>query len=152
MPDPNYMDGQDEIQWHMRGILIDWLVQVHGRFHSLPETLYLTINLIDRFLSLKNIPRPQLQLIGITAFFIASKVEALPSPSVHEMVFMVDNGYTAKQIIQMELYMLWELGFEMGWPGPLSFLRRCSKADSYDIETRTLAKYLIESTLMDPRF
>jgi hypothetical protein len=34
----------------MRGILIDWLVEVHYKFKMLPETLYLTVNLIDRYL------------------------------------------------------------------------------------------------------
>jgi len=38
----------------MRAILIDWLVDVHIKFKLLPETLFLTVNLIDRYLE-KNI-------------------------------------------------------------------------------------------------
>jgi len=41
---------QAEINGRMRGILIDWLVQVHLRFHLLQETLYLTVAIIDRYL------------------------------------------------------------------------------------------------------
>ncbi|MBE3046670.1 hypothetical protein IMZ48_29895, partial [Candidatus Bathyarchaeota archaeon] len=53
IPNPNYMDHQDELEWKMRGILIDWLVEVHTRFHLLPETLFLAVNVVDRFLSEK---------------------------------------------------------------------------------------------------
>ena len=48
MPDPNYMDHQREVTWKMRGILIDWLVEVHGKFRLLPETMFLAVHLVDR--------------------------------------------------------------------------------------------------------
>ncbi|KAL1921169.1 uncharacterized protein VTP21DRAFT_10885 [Calcarisporiella thermophila] len=152
MPDPNYMQRQTEIEWSMRGILVDWLVQVHGRFHLLPETLFLCINIIDRFLSVKVVALQKLQLVGAAALFIAAKVEEIQCPSVSEIVYMVDNGYTAEEVLKAERFMLNQLRFELGWPGPYSFLRRISKADEYDLQTRTLAKYLIEVTLMDERF
>ena len=51
LPTADYMANQAEIQWSMRSVLMDWLVQVHFRFALLPETLFLCVNLIDRFLS-----------------------------------------------------------------------------------------------------
>jgi cyclin B len=33
----------------MRGILVDWVIEVHLRFKLLPETLFLTVNFIDRY-------------------------------------------------------------------------------------------------------
>jgi len=151
MPDANYMNRQRELEWSMRGILIDWLVQVHARFRLLPETLFLCVNYIDRFLSLKAVSLQKLQLVGATALLIASKFEEIQCPSIAEIVFMVDNTYTAEEIIKAERYMIAMLSFDLGYPGPLSFLRRISKADDYDIQTRTLAKYLMEVTLMDHR-
>lgn len=65
---------------------------------------------------------------------------------------MVDRGYTADEILKAERFMLSMLQFELGWPGPMSFLRRISKADDYDLDTRTLAKYFLEVTVMDERF
>ena len=50
MPRNNYMKQQVDINEKMRGILVDWIVEVHLRFKLLPETLYLTVNLIDRYL------------------------------------------------------------------------------------------------------
>lgn len=152
LPNAHYMDNQAEIQWSMRAVLMDWIVQVHHRFNLLPETLFLCVNYIDRFLSCKVVSLGKLQLVGATAIFIAAKYEEIDCPSVQEIVYMVDNGYNADEILKAERFMLSMLQFELGWPGPMSFLRRISKADDYDLETRTLAKYFLEITIMDERF
>ncbi|KAF1730852.1 G2/mitotic-specific cyclin-3 [Beauveria bassiana D1-5] len=152
LPNPHYMEMQTEIQWSMRSVLMDWLVQVHSRFALLPETLFLTVNYIDRFLSYKIISVTKLQLVGATALLVASKYEEINCPSMDEIVFMVDNGYSPEEILKAERFMLSMLNFELGWPGPMSFLRRVSKADDYDLDTRTLAKYFLELTIMDERF
>ncbi|KAJ5770346.1 uncharacterized protein N7511_002397 [Penicillium nucicola] len=152
LPVPDYMANQSEIQWSMRSVLMDWLVQVHQRFNLLPETLYLTVNYIDRFLSHKIVSLGKLQLVGATAIFIAAKFEEITAPSVQEIVYMVDGGYTVDEILKAERFMLTILDFDLGWPGPMSFLRRISKADEYDLETRTVAKYFLELTIMDERF
>jgi G2/mitotic-specific cyclin 3/4 len=151
LPNANYMDNQTEIQWSMRAVLMDWLIQVHSRFTLLPETLFLCVNYVDRFLSCKIVSLGKLQLVGATAIFVAAKYEEINCPSVSEIVFMVDNGYTTDEILKAERFMLSMLQFELGWPGPYSFLRRISKADEYDLETRTLAKYFLEVAIMDER-
>ncbi|KAI5294880.1 B-type cyclin [Ascosphaera atra] len=146
------MDKQTEIQWSMRSVLIDWIVQVHTRFALLPETLFLTVNYIDRFLSCKIVSLGKLQLVGATAIFIASKYEEVTCPSLQEILYMVDHMYSSEEILKAERFMLAMLQFELGWPGPLSFLRRINKADGFDYDTRTLAKYFLEVTIMDERF
>ncbi|KAF2397841.1 hypothetical protein EJ06DRAFT_539286 [Trichodelitschia bisporula] len=151
-PSANYMNTQTEIQWSMRAVLVDWLIQVHARFQLLPETLFLAVNYVDRFLSVKVVSLGKLQLVGATAILLAAKYEEINCPSVQEIVYMVDSGYTADEILKAERYMLSMLDFELGWPGPMSFLRRISKADDYDLETRTLAKYFLEVMIMDERF
>lgn len=76
------MNSQPEINEKMRAILVDWLIEVHNRFELMPETLYLTINLVDRFLSAKAVPRRELQLVGIGAMLIACKYEEIWAPEV----------------------------------------------------------------------
>ncbi|TKA76458.1 hypothetical protein B0A55_06109 [Friedmanniomyces simplex] len=151
-PNPRYMDQQTEIQWSMRAVLMDWVIQVHQRFNLLPETLFLTVNYIDRFLSCKIVSLGKLQLVGATAIFVAAKYEEVQCPTIGEIIYMVDGGYNADELLKAERFMLSMLQFELGWPGPMSFLRRISKADDYDLETRTLAKYFLEVTVMDERF
>lgn len=152
LPDPNYMNNQDELKWKMRSVLIDWVVQVHSRFNLLPETLFLSVNYIDRFLSKRKVSLSRFQLVGAVALFIAAKYEEINCPTVQEVAYMADNAYLIQEFLKAERFMIDVLEFDMGWPGPMSFLRRTSKADDYDYETRTLAKYFLEITIMDSKF
>ncbi|KAI0100646.1 cyclin-like protein [Nemania sp. FL0031] len=152
IPNPQYMNHQDDIGWRTRGILIDWLIEVHTRFHLLPETLFLTINIIDRFLSKKVVQLDRLQLVGITAMFIASKYEEVLSPHVSNFKHVADDGFTEEEILSAERFILGTLNYDLSYPNPMNFLRRISKADNYDIPTRTIAKYLMEISLLDHRF
>lgn len=151
-PNPDYMSAQRELEWRMRGVLIDWLLEVHTRFHLLPETLYLTINIIDRFLSCKFVHLERLQLVGITAMFIASKYEEVLSPHIANFSHVADDGFTDDEILSAERFILSTLNYDLSFPNPMHFMRRISKADNYDIQTRTLAKYLLEISLLDHRF
>ncbi|KAI9891821.1 MAG: G2/mitotic-specific cyclin [Vezdaea aestivalis] len=152
LPNPNYMEHQDQLEWKMRGILVDWLIEVHARFHLLPETLFLTVNIIDRFLSAKVVQLERLQLVGVTAMFIASKYEEVLSPHVANFRHVTDDGFTEEEILSAERYILAALNYDLSYPNPMNFLRRISKADNYDIQTRTLGKYLMEISLLDDSF
>ncbi|DBA13466.1 TPA: hypothetical protein GDO54_018529 [Pyxicephalus adspersus] len=145
---PKYLEGM-EINERMRAILVDWLVQVSSRFQLLQETLYMGIAIMDRFLQVQPVSRGKLQLVGVTSLFVASKYEEMYSPEVADFVYITDNAYTASQIREMEMLILRELNFDLGRPLPLHFLRRASKSCSADAEQHTLAKYLMELTLVD---
>jgi len=121
------MEGY-KIRPTMRSILIDWMVEVHGRFKLLQETLFLTVAIMDRFLQIEpKIVRHELQLVGLTAMFIASKFEEMFAPEIHDFVFMSDKAYTKKDILEMEYRILKALDFNLGRPLPLHFLRRYTK-------------------------
>jgi hypothetical protein len=77
MPDIVYMNRQSQLSWKHRGILVDWIVQVHYRFKMVPETLFMAVNFLDRFLSVQEVNRDKLQLVGITALLVASKYEEI---------------------------------------------------------------------------
>ena len=137
----------------MRQTLVDWLLQVHFRCHMLPETLWIAINVVDRFLSRRVVSLGKLQLVGVTAMFIAAKYEEILAPSVGEFVFMTENGYTKEEILKGERIVLQTLEFRIShYCSPYSWMRKISKADDYDIQTRTLSKFLTEVTLLDHRF
>ncbi|PWN30557.1 hypothetical protein BDZ90DRAFT_225336 [Jaminaea rosea] len=153
MANPNYMAFQNEIQWHMRATLVDWLLQVHMRYHMLPETLFIAINIIDRFLSVRVVSLAKLQLVGVIAMFIAAKYEEIVAPSVDEFVAMTEGGHSKDEIFKGERIILSTLDFKISsYCSPYSWVRKISKADDYDIQVRTLAKFLMEVTLLDHRF
>jgi hypothetical protein len=80
MPGERYVEGQREINWEMRQTLVDWLLQVHLRYHLLPETLWIAVNIVDRFLTKRVVSLVKLQLVGVTAMFIAAKYEEIVAP------------------------------------------------------------------------
>ena len=90
----------------MRAILIDWLVDVHLRFSLKEETLYLTINIIDRYLSVAKIQRNILQLVGVASMLIACKFEEIYSPDLKDFVYVTDNAYKIKEILECEASIL----------------------------------------------
>jgi cyclin B len=65
------------------------------------ETLFLTINLIDRFLAKQNVVRKKLQLVGLVAMLLACKYEEVDIPVVLDLIYISDNGYTRKDILDM---------------------------------------------------
>ena len=151
MPNPNYMEMQKDLAWKMQGILTDWLIQVHLRFRLLPETLFLCINIIDRFLSASVVSLVKLQLVGITCIFITAKVEEIISPSARNFLYCADSSYSETEILQAERYVLKTLDWNLSYPNPIHFLRRISKADQYNVQTRTIAKYLMEIQCLEWR-
>ncbi|KAK1402863.1 Cyclin N-terminal domain-containing protein [Heracleum sosnowskyi] len=113
----DYMPLQTDINSVMRSILIDWLVEVHRKFELMPESLYLTINIVDRYLSMKIVPRRELQLVGVSSMLIACKYEEIWAPEVNDFIAISDNAYTREQSsvpsdLEMEnmVFFLAELG------------------------------------------
>ena len=146
----NYFEGvQTDITPKMREILIDWLVDVHSRFKLINDTLFMTVSVIDRFLSVHNVHRTKLQLVGVTAMLIASKFEEIYAPEIADFVHITDNSYSRAEIIEYEVFMLNKLGFEISHPTPLHFLRRFSKAALAESKSHSLSKYITELALVD---
>jgi cyclin B len=123
-----YMDWQPAINEKMRAILIDWLVEVHLKFDLMPETLFLTVQVIDRYLAIDRVTRKNLQLVGVTAMLIASKYEDIWAPEVRDFVTICDSAYTRSEILAMEKTILKKLEFKLTSPTSYHFLSRFFKA------------------------
>ena len=148
-PRENYMDRQGDITYKMRAILVDWLVDVHLKYKMVPETLFLTINIIDRYLDKVNTPRTELQLVGVAAMFIASKYEDIYPPEAKEFAYITDKAFTKSQVLAMEKKILRTLEFEVTIVTPYRFLEVYKKMLRLNEETFYYAWYLIELSLVD---
>lgn len=80
----------------MRKILVDWLVDVHLKYKMKEETLFLAINFIDRYCSLRQVPRTEYQLVGVSCMLLAAKYEEIYPPFVKDFVYITDNAYTSE--------------------------------------------------------
>ncbi|XP_030975763.1 G2/mitotic-specific cyclin-1-like isoform X3 [Quercus lobata] len=98
---PDYMAQQFDINERMRAILIDWLIEVHDKFELMKETLFLTVNIIDRFLSKQSVVRKKLQLVGLVAMLLACKYEEVSVPVVGDLILISDKAYTRKEVLEM---------------------------------------------------
>lgn len=149
LPKPEYMTSQNDINEKMRAILIDWLVDVNVKFKLVPECLFMTWNLIDRYLTIKQVTRHKLQLVGVAALLIACKYEEIYPPPLKEFVAICDKAYTAKQILEEEAEILLALDFKLTHTSPLRFLDRYCLIGEIEEKAQMFAKYLIETTLLE---
>jgi hypothetical protein len=154
-PDAEYLRrAQPYLTNRMRAILIDWLIEVHHKFKLHVETLYGAVGLIDRYLSQASpISRNKLQLVGITAMFIAAKYEEIFAPECRDFVFISDSAYERHELLRMEAKMLSTLNFQLTSPSPLVFLMRLVHVTRIaGTHAEQLAHYLLELTLPDAAF
>ncbi|CAN4115139.1 unnamed protein product [Withania somnifera] len=154
-PLPDYLEKtQKDVSANMRGVLVDWLVEVAEEYKLLSDTLYLTVSHIDRFLSVNVIPRQRLQLLGVSCMLIAAKYEEIKPPHVKDFCYITANTYTKKDVVKMEASVLQSLKFELGSPTTKTFLRRFSRVAQEDginpdLQLEFLGYYLAELSLLD---
>ncbi|XP_074352847.1 cyclin-A1-1-like [Apium graveolens] len=145
---------QKDITPDMRKIVIDWLVDVAVVYKLDSETLYLTVNYIDRYLSGNSINREKLQLLGVTCMMIASKYEKIDPSLVKKFCDITDNIYSKDEILRMEKTVLNFLKFELTVPTVGCFLTRfvcVAKAvtEALPVEIECMSNYLAELSLLD---
>lgn len=145
----NYMSTQKDINFKMRSILIDWLVEVHHKFKLFPSTLWLCVNILDRYLEKVSIMRSKLQLVGVTALFIACKFEEIYPPEVRDCVYITDYAYDREEVLKMETTILVELNWEILVPTGYHFLTRYLNCIRCSERTKNVAFYYAERNLQE---
>jgi len=119
-----------EVKDTSRAFLIEWIIDVHRKFRLKPETLYVTVYLIDRFLSLKQIKKSQLHILGVTALLISTKYEEIYPPELKDLLTVSENKFTKKTVLEMELDILQTLQFGLTCPSAYRFLERFRRVSS----------------------
>lgn len=149
LPDANLIDMQREIQWYMRPYLIDFLIEAHAAFSLLPETLFLTVNLLDRYCSKRVVYKQHYQLVGCAALLIAAKYGDKKDrvPQIHELNNMCCGLYDAGMFTQMEMHVLNTLEWTIGHP-TVDFFSQLIVAEEHDsVEVEHMAAYICEIAL-----
>jgi len=114
-----------------------------------PETLYLTVNILDRYLQLKQVRRSKLQLVGVSALLLASKYEEIYAPELRDLVYITDRAYTKQEIVEMESEIINTLQYNLTVPTIHTFLCRFLKAAHADRTMVQLACFLAERSLQE---
>ena len=149
--DPEYFMLQSEMNEKMRAILIDWLIEVHNKFKFTEETLFITISIIDNYLSMKKIQRINLQLLGITSLLIACKQNEIILRRLKEFVYVTDNAYTKDDLLNMENLILQILHFNILTPSPLRFYEILSYKLHFEDDKQKFffGQFLMETFMLD---
>jgi len=152
--EPDYLSKVQlptEVKDTSRAFLVEWIIDVHRKFRLLPETLYVTVFLIDRFLSLKQIKKSQLHILGVTSLLISTKYEEIYPPELKDLLSVSENKFSRAEVLAMERDMLSVLDFNMTHPSAYRFLERFKKLSSTanDDQVFYFAQYLQEISLLD---
>ncbi|KAI1444085.1 cyclin-like protein [Annulohypoxylon stygium] len=149
LPDANLIDMQREIQWFMRPYLIDFLIEAHAAFALLPETLFLTVNLLDRYCSKRVVYKQHYQLVGCAALLIAAKYGDKKDrvPQINELNNMCCGLYDSGMFTQMEMHVLNTLEWTIGHPTVDFFTQLIVAEEADDREVEHMAAYLCEIAL-----
>lgn len=146
-PAPDYLRHQPDLNGKMRELLIDWLQEVAVRFRFQPETMFLAVALVDRFLSRKAVNRKKLQLVGCVGLILAAKYEETYTPAINDFLVVSDHAFTRDHVLQMESIVLNALDFRLTQVTPLRFLQVFLLPLALPPVHALLAHYLLEATL-----
>ena len=91
----------------MRAFQIDTLAEHHYRFNLWPETLYVAVGIIDRFLAIDaTLKKSELQVLATTALHIAGKYEEIYPPDLKYLLAVTNGKVTKKEVLEMEFRIL----------------------------------------------
>lgn len=153
MPSKGYLAAHPEISERIRGVVVDWLVEVHVKFKLATNTLFLSVNLLDRYLSAtRELKRGNLQLLAVACLLVASKYEDIYPPEVRDFIAGTDKAYSRDDILRMEVAVLNAVKFKVTVPSGFDFLQRYAKVMAVSQKQFNLTQYLLELTLVDYAF
>lgn len=133
----------------MRAVLVDWMVEIQETFELNHETLYLSIKLVDLYLSKTLCSRENLQLLGATALFVSSKFDDRIPPQLSDLEYICSHTYSIQDLKDMEIKLVSSIGFDLGIPLSYRFLRRYARCNRIQLPLLTLARYILELSLME---
>lgn len=138
----------------MRPYLLDFLIEAHTAFDLLPETLFLAINLLDRYCSRRVVYKRHYQLVGCSALLIAAKYGDRKEnvPTIRELKKMCCSLYDEEMFTQMEWHVLQTLQWVIGHPTIDNFHQLALEGFEYDAEVEHMATYISEIAMFHKEF
>jgi hypothetical protein len=152
LPNVASIGTQVEATERNRSVLVDWQILLHMSLRLSSETLFIAVNILDRFLTLHQVTRHRIQLVGVTALHIACKYQEIHPPPVQDFVQSTRNAYTHAEVLACEAVMLQALQFNLTFPTSLSFLETYISVEALratDLPTELFTNMLLDLSLTD---
>lgn len=152
LPSANFFDKQTNIRPKMRATVIDWLVEVHKKLKMQSETLYLTIFLMDSYLSKVDLDKSKYQRLSCAALLIAAKSEEIYPPSVNYLVDLTEKSFTSIALNRMEADLFKKVNCHVNPILPNQFLHYFLRVGRASQDVVYLSYFILEASLLDIRF
>jgi hypothetical protein len=149
IPSPQLFSHQENITPRMRTTVVDWIIDVHRKMQMHTDTLWLTVMLIDQYLTSKSIPKTQFQRLACAAVVIAAKSGEQNPPSLRELVELADRSFSVGALSRMEADLFATVHFHVDPILPSMFLKRFLRLANADVELMMLAHFLAEVALLE---
>lgn len=143
----DYTTGQHEsiADHRVRAILMDWTNEVQGALRLGTDTLFLSMKLVDVFLSrTRNFSRDNLSCLAISSILLAAKYEETFGPTIDDLSYLGDVN--REDILKMELKLFEALDYDLGVPIAPRYMSRWMKMAQLNENQTRLAEYLLEIT------
>ena len=145
---PEYFSFQKSINYKMRSILIDWIIEIHFYFKFLKKTLFQTVYIIDAYLSKKNIDKKFLQLLGVASLLISCKENEIIYPSLNKLIQLTDNAFTISELKNMEIKIMKTLNFDILFPTAEEFFEINAEFFNFSDEHMCVGEYFLKCSLI----
>ena len=145
---PEYFSFQKSINYKMRSILIDWIIEIHFYFKFLKKTLFQTVYIIDAYLSKKNIDKKFLQLLGVASLLISCKENEIIYPSLNKLIQLTDNAFTISELKNMEIKIMKTLNFDILSPTAEEFFEINAEFFNFSDEHMCVGEYFLKCSLI----
>ncbi len=146
-PLPGGLDRQKELNEKMREILVDWMQEVCLKHKFGPQTFFLAVNLVDRFLASDQVTKEKFQLLGVTSLFIAAKYEEIYPPNIRDFLAACDNSFAKAEVISLECKILALVDYRLAVPSAFTFTERFSREAALCRKEHFFALFLIDLSL-----
>lgn len=145
----DYLPRHPHLTKQMRAVVADWMVEIQETFELNHETLYMAVKVLDIYLSRsKGVEKNDLQVLASASFFISCKFEERSPPLIDDFMYVCDEQFDREQMIQTEMKVLDTIGYDIGFPLSYRFVRRFARVTKTDMQKLTLARYILETSLM----
>ncbi|XGW26115.1 hypothetical protein V3C99_007044 [Haemonchus contortus] len=145
----DYLPQHPQLSKQTRAVVADWMVEIQETFELNHETLYMAVKILDLYLSkTQGVQKDDLQVLASAAFFIASKFEERSPPLIDDFMYVCDEQFDRPQMIQAEMKVLDTVNYDIGFPLSYRYVRRYARVTKTDMPKLTLARYVLETSLM----
>ena len=151
-PSPHLFDHQSNITPRMRSTVIDWLVEIHRRFKMHSESLYMTIYLLDMYLTECDLDKACYQRLACAALMIAAKSEERSVPLMEDFVYVAGKSFSATALQRMEASLFEKVGCHVTPILAFSFLSRSLRFIQATPQQSQYCLFILESLLLDSDF